>query len=70
MEPVARTYNTLMIACNSSNQWAEALGVYSQMAAAGHAPNTTTYNALITAYSKAGRLEKVMETLREMVRVG
>ena len=46
--PVTRTYNTLMIACNTSSQWAEALRVYEEMAAAGHEPNTTTYNALIS----------------------
>lgn len=35
MAPVTRTYNTLMIACNSSNQWHEALSVYAQLVAAG-----------------------------------
>ena len=48
-----------MIACNSSNHWQEALQVYAQLLQAGHAPNTTTYNALISAWSKAGRLEQV-----------
>ena len=28
IKPVTRTYNTLMIACNASGQWQEALGVY------------------------------------------
>lgn len=58
-KPVTRTYNTLMIACNTSGQWQKALDVYSEMVRMGHAPNTTTYNALISAHSKAGRLEKV-----------
>jgi len=31
IEPVIRTYNTLMIACNSSNQWQESLRVYQQV---------------------------------------
>ena len=57
--PVTRTYNTLMIACNTSNQWLESLQIYEHMKQAGLQPNTTTYNALISAYSKAGRLEKV-----------
>ena len=53
VEPVTRTYNTLMIACNTSNNWQETLKVYSKMLQLGHQANTTTYNALITAYSKA-----------------
>jgi pentatricopeptide repeat domain-containing protein 1 len=58
-KPVTRTYNTLMIACNTSGQWQEALNVYGEMIRLGHSPNTTTFNALISAHSKAGRLEKV-----------
>jgi pentatricopeptide repeat domain-containing protein 1 len=58
-KPVTRTYNTLMIACNTSGQWQEALNVYGEMVRLGHSPNTTTFNALISAHSKAGRLEKV-----------
>jgi pentatricopeptide repeat protein len=27
-KPVTRTYNTLMIACNASGQWQEALNIY------------------------------------------
>lgn len=48
----------------------EALNVYNQMVSHGHTANTTTYNALISAYSKAGRLEKVMETFQEMTSAG
>jgi pentatricopeptide repeat protein len=59
-----------MIACNTSGQWQEALGVYRAMLAAGHQPNTTTFNALISAYSKAGRLDRVMEAFQEMVNTG
>ena len=59
MKPVARTYNTLMIACNVSGQWQEALKVYDEMVQAGHVPNTTTYNALISAYSRSGKHKKV-----------
>jgi pentatricopeptide repeat protein len=58
-KPVTRTYNTLMIACNTSGQWQKALNVYAEMVRMGHGPNTTTFNALISAHSKAGRLEKV-----------
>jgi pentatricopeptide repeat protein len=56
IEPVTRTFNTLMIACNTSGQWQEALQVFNKMISAGHAPNTTTFNALISAYSKVGCL--------------
>jgi pentatricopeptide repeat domain-containing protein 1 len=59
MTPVTRTYNTLMIACNVSGQWQEALSVYEEMLGAGHVPNTTTYNALICAYSRSGKHKKV-----------
>ena len=67
IQPVTRTYNTLMIACNTSSQWGEALRVYEEMAGAGHAPNTTTFNALISAYSKAGDLGKVLSIFKDMV---
>jgi pentatricopeptide repeat protein len=40
------------------------------MLAAHHPPNTTTYNALISAHSRAGSLDRVMETFREMIRSG
>ncbi len=63
IEPVTRTFNTLMIACNTSNQWQECLQVYGRLLQARMAPNTTTFNALISAYSKAGRFEKVRHDL-------
>lgn len=68
IQPVTRTCNTLMIACNTSGQWQEALRVYEDMLNAGHVPNTTTYNALITAHSKAGSFNKVLEAFGQMVR--
>ncbi len=67
IEPVTRTYNTLMIACNTSGQWQTALQLYQEMKAAGHALNTTSYNALISAHSKAGDLPQVLDTYRQMV---
>lgn len=67
IEPVTRTYNTLMIACNTSGQWATALQLHEEMRAAGHALNTTSYNALISAHSKAGDLPQVLDTYRQMV---
>jgi pentatricopeptide repeat protein len=30
----------------------------------GYSPNSTTYNALISAYGKAGQLDKVMEVFQ------
>ncbi|KAI7844476.1 hypothetical protein COHA_001936, partial [Chlorella ohadii] len=48
----------------------EALRVYERMVAAGQPPNTTTYNALISAHSKAGHLPKVLQTFEEMVSKG
>ena len=61
VEPVLRTYNTLIIACNMCNQPREAMAVHRRMLNEGYTPNATTYNALISAYGKAGQLDKVME---------
>ena len=61
VEPVLRTYNTLIIACNMCNQPREAMAVHRRMLHEGYTPNATTYNALISAYGKAGQLDKVME---------
>ena len=65
--PVTRTFNTLMIACNTSGQWQQALEVHAEMRAGGHALNTTSYNALISAHSKSGHLDQVLSTYRSMV---
>ena len=54
-----RTYNTLVIACNMCNQPREALAVYGEMSSEGFTPNSTTYNALISAHGKLGQLDKV-----------
>lgn len=35
------------------------MAVYKQMLDEGFTPNATTYNALISAYGKAGQLDKV-----------
>ena len=58
VEPVLRTYNTLIIACNMCNQPREAMAVYKRMLDEGYTPNATTYNALISAHGKAGQLDK------------
>jgi pentatricopeptide repeat protein len=60
VEPVLRTYNTLIIACNMCGQPREAMAVYKRMLDEGYTPNATTYNALISAYGKAGQLDKVV----------
>lgn len=59
MDPVLRTYNTLIIACNMCGQPREAMAVHRRMLDAGYNPNATTYNALISAYGKNGQLDKV-----------
>ncbi len=59
-----RTYNTLIIACNMCNQPREALCVYADMLAQKFTPNSTTYNALISAHGKLGQLDKVLELYR------
>ena len=48
-------------------QWAAALALHEEMRGAGHALNTTSYNALISAHSKAGELPAVLETYQRMV---
>lgn len=67
VQPVLRTYNTLIIACNMCNQPREALSVYTEMLGENFMPNSTTYNALISAYGKLGQLEKVLEVYQDMV---
>ena len=62
VEPVLRTYNTLIIACNMCNQPREAMAVYKRMLDEGYTPNATTYNALISAHGKAGQLDKVIHS--------
>ena len=37
------------------------MAVHRRMLNEGYMPNATTYNALISAYGKAGQLDKVME---------
>ena len=63
VDPVLRTYNTLIIACNMCGQPREAMAVYRRMLDAGYNPNATTYNALISAYGKNGQLDKVCTDL-------
>lgn len=46
------------------NQPREAMAVYRRMLEEGYSPNSTTYNALISAYGKAGQLDKVMEVFQ------
>ncbi len=60
MEPVLRTYNTLMICNNMCQQPRETMSIYKRMLEEGFTPNATTYNALISAYGKAGQLDKVL----------
>ncbi len=46
------------------NQSREAMAVYRRMLEEGYSPNSTTYNALISAYGKSGQLDKVMEVFQ------
>ena len=69
VEPVLRTFNTLIIACNMCNQPREAMAVHRRMIEEGLEPNATSYNALISAYGKAVQLDNVMEVFREMLRL-
>lgn len=62
--PPLPTHSTLIIACNMCNQPREAMAVYRRMLEEGYSPNSTTYNALISAYGKAGQLDKVMEVFQ------
>ena len=47
IDPEARTFNTVIIACNMSSQAVEAVRVYERMLAAGAQPTATTFTALI-----------------------
>ncbi len=68
VDPVLRTYNTLIIACNMCGQPREAMAVYRRMLDAGYSPNATTYNALISAYGKNGQLDKAARRLAQCPR--
>ena len=48
-----------MICNNMCHQPRETMNVYKKMLEEGFTPNATTYNALISAYGKAGQLDKV-----------
>jgi pentatricopeptide repeat domain-containing protein 1 len=41
--------------------------VYQQLRESGFDANSTTYNALISAYGKLGQLERVLEVYQDMV---
>ena len=60
-------HGQLLNVCCFLRQWAAALALHEEMRAAGHALNTTSYNALISAHSKAGELPAVLETYQRMV---
>lgn len=62
----ARTYNTILSACNKCGLPEEALKVYRRMIASGVAPTATTFTGLITAYGKTGRIDQAMEVYRDM----
>lgn len=44
----------------------EALGLHDELLVSGQTLNTTSYNALISAYTKAGSLPNVLETFQRM----
>ena len=43
------TYSSLISACEKASQWEVALRIFDEMQQDGCAPNTVTYNSLITA---------------------
>ncbi len=45
----------------------EALGLYDVLLGSGQMLNTTSYNALISAYTKAGSLPNVLKTFQRMI---
>eukprot|EP00879_Flechtneria_rotunda_P008397 GHRR01008796.1.p1 GENE.GHRR01008796.1~~GHRR01008796.1.p1 ORF type:complete len:458 (+),score=137.47 GHRR01008796.1:1487-2860(+) len=49
------------------NQPREALAVYQELQESGFEANSTTYNALISAYGKMGQLDRVLEVYKDMV---
>lgn len=49
------------------NQPREALSVYQELLDSGFDANSTTYNALISAYGKMGQLDRVLEVYKDMV---
>ncbi|KAK3282484.1 hypothetical protein CYMTET_9783 [Cymbomonas tetramitiformis] len=52
IEPTVFHYCTVISACAKSSRWREAEAIFKRMKEAGVTPNTITYNAIISAYTK------------------
>lgn len=68
--PAQRTYNTIIIACNTCGQPQQALQMYCRMLADNVPPNSTTCNALISAYGKTRNLASALAVYQDMITRG
>jgi pentatricopeptide repeat protein len=66
VRPTAVTFNALLNACGTSGEWGAAQATMRLMAASGVECNTRTYNTLISAFQRAGKVELAMDTFWEM----
>lgn len=65
-----RTYNTIIAGCNMSGRYAEAVGVYARMRAAGAEPGPATHNAVLLALARTGQLDAALDLFRNRCVLG
>lgn len=63
----AKTYNSVISACSSNGEPAQALYVYKRMLGRNVKPSATTYTALISAHGKKGLVEDAVAIFQDMV---
>jgi pentatricopeptide repeat protein len=69
IEPNAKAYNSVVVACASVGDMERAFQVAVTMRAAGIRLNVVTYNNLIEACCNAGRIERAFALAKEMIQV-
>jgi pentatricopeptide repeat protein len=63
-------YNALLHLLGTDRELQPALGLYQSMRRNGPAPDTVTYNTLISAAAKGGHVQAAMRAFSDMVDAG
>ncbi len=61
------TYNSALSACEKSEHWQQALGIFERMRGEYVQRNTITYSAAIGACEKGGQLQQALELYERLV---